>query len=67
MAVEAREFSEDGLLMVTQRLEAIGDGWSWGEETALAQPASLRLRMWITSLPSWAPPLHFPPHFPLSR
>lgn len=67
MAVEAREFSEDELLMVTQRLEAMGDGWSWEEETALAEPASLRLRMWVTSLPSWAPLLSFPPHFPVSR
>lgn len=27
-----------------------------------AQPASLRLRMRVTRLPSWAPALHFPPH-----
>lgn len=62
MSVEAREFNEDNLLMITQRLKVTGNGWGWGEKTVLAQPVSLGLlSAWVPRTHRWAPPLGFPP------
>lgn len=60
--MEAREFSEDNLLMDIQRTKAMDDGWHWGEKKSPAQSVSLGfLSMWSPRFISWAPPLNLPP------